>query len=85
MTKEELDKKRDEYVEKHFWHEVNDIIAGWDKAVETLWPEVQELDHALELSAATLKTSMEIVSQQMEQNKKLVEALKEIKAEKKDT
>ena len=56
MTREELDKKRDEFLIKHEGFEpygpeiINDIFSctcfrsGWDKAVETLWSEIERLE-----------------------------------------
>ena len=42
MTLEELNKKRDELAEQELGDHCYPYMRGWDKAVETLWPEIEK-------------------------------------------
>ena len=88
MTLEELNKKRDELAEQELGDHCYPYMRGWDKAVETLWPEIEKATEIRKAASEYPKMVDSLLLQRdkiEEQNKKLIEALKEIKAEKKDT
>lgn len=78
MTLEELNKKRDELYHSLIYFTTNDFNFGWDEAVETLMPEIKRLEKALDAWQDRSAINGKIAFELEEQNKKLVEALKEV-------
>ena len=72
MTKDELDKKRNE-----LWRESVDSITqgasfyGWDKAVEMLWPELEKLKYEL-ISADRSVANLACEAARLEEHKETI-------------